>query len=211
MKHITKQTEPQIFSDWKAQANEDWQPSYGSLMNPEKAAVKDSLLSEQGALCCYCERRLIEADSHIEHFKPQEDFESEALDYENLLCSCQQVIEKGEPRHCGNLKDCWYDADLTISPLDPGCESRFAYTHDGRIEPAVETDQAAVKTIEHTGLSISKLNALREGAIEPFIDAELSTADMRRFVSGYLKTDSNGHFSEFYTTIRQLFGHYLST
>jgi uncharacterized protein (TIGR02646 family) len=208
MKYIEKQPEPPIFAEWKAQANAEWKPRYDDLRNPEKPALKKALMAEQGALCCYCERRLIESDSHIEHFKPQESFKDETLEYGNLLCSCQQELEKGEPRHCGNLKDKWYDAALTVSPLDPDCEARFAYTHDGRIHPAVATDEGASQTIKRLGLSIPKLNALRRSAIEPFIDDALTVDDMQQFVTGYLERDPGGHFNEFFTTIRHLFGHY---
>jgi len=31
VKHIIKGDEPKTFSDWKAKANEDWQPSYAVL------------------------------------------------------------------------------------------------------------------------------------------------------------------------------------
>jgi len=31
MKHIVKQGEPQVFTDWKALSNEDWQPTYDDL------------------------------------------------------------------------------------------------------------------------------------------------------------------------------------
>ena len=71
MKSIQKGIEPEIFTQWKALANEGWQPTYANLSGVEKQAVKQSLTSEQGYLCCYCERRLTDDDSHIEHFKPQ--------------------------------------------------------------------------------------------------------------------------------------------
>jgi len=210
MKHILKQAEPQEFIDWKAQENENWKPTYDNLQNPEKKIVKAALIQEQGGICCYCEGRLLEADSHIEHFKPQEKFEAEALEYSNMLCSCQQIIEKREPRHCGNLKDSWFEKELMISPLDPTCEERFMYHYDGRIEAMNSDDDAAHQTIRHIGLSINKLEALRKQAIAPFIEEDLSAEEMRSFVAGYLKPETNGYFCEFYTTIRQLFGEYLT-
>lgn len=206
MKHIVKQIEPPAFSDWKALANEDWQPDYAHLSGEIKRVLKEALMSEQGHICCYCERRLIDDDSHIEHFRPQSNPTVDPLDYYNLLCSCQNQIKKGEPRHCGNLKNGWFDSHLLVSPLDPGCENRFAFTGDGSIRAAADPDKAASKTIEKLGLDIPKLNALRAQAIEPFLDDELSHEEMRAFISGYLRKDTLGHFSEFWTTIRYLFG-----
>jgi len=206
MKYIGKTLEPQEFTDWKALANEDWQPTYDDLSGDPKKAVKDALMAEQGYLCCYCERRLTEPDSHIEHFQPQNDPGVDPLDFSNLLCSCQNQIKKGEPRHCGNLKDNWFDSDLLMSPLKPNCEDRFAFTGDGVIKPAADHDQVASVTITRLGLDIPKLNDLRAKAIEPFLAEGLSPEEMRAFVTGYLIRDTSGQFGEFWTTIRYLFG-----
>lgn len=119
MKYIQKGTEPLEFADWKALANEDWQPSYDSLSGSEKRAVKAALMKEQGFVCCYCERRLSDADSHIEHLRPQSMVGVDPLDFANMLCSCQNNLQPAEPRHCGNLKGHWYDANLLISPFGP--------------------------------------------------------------------------------------------
>lgn len=206
MKHIVKQNKPKEFTDWKVLANDDWQPTYDALSGKTKEAVKSALMAEQGHICCYCERRLTDEDSHIEHFRPQSDPAVDTLDYTNLLCSCQNQLKKGEPRHCGNLKDDWFDPILLVSPLDPACENRFAFTGDGRIKPAGDNDQAAAETIINLGLHIRKLKDLRSKAIEPFLDDSLSAQEMQAFVSGYLNNDASGRFSEFWTTIRYLFG-----
>ncbi len=209
MKYITKRDEPEVFSDWKALANEDWQPTFGNLAGEPKNAVKKALMAEQGYICCYCERQLTDDDSHIEHFRPQSDPTVDPLDFGNLLCSCQNQIKRGEPRHCGNLKDNWFDPYLVVSPLDADCEKRFAFTGDGVIKPATEDDQAASETITRLGLDIPKLNALRAKAIEPFLDEELTPEEIQSFVSGYLARDASGRFGEFWTTIRYLFGGFV--
>ncbi|NBO63970.1 MAG: TIGR02646 family protein [Acidobacteria bacterium] len=206
MKHIKKQDEPKELSDWKALANEDWQPSYDNLSGETKNAIKNALIAEQGAICSYCERRLTNNDSHIEHFMPQSHPAADPLDYGNLLCSCQNQIMNGEPRHCGNLKGDWFNQDLLVSPLDPDCEKRFAFTGDGEIKSLKDYDLAAAETIKKLGLDIPKLNALRANAIEPFLDDGLSHQDMQAFVSGYLNRDTSGQFGEFWTTIGYLFG-----
>jgi uncharacterized protein (TIGR02646 family) len=210
VKHIVKQAEPDAFKQWKALANPDWQPTYADLRGEPKQAVKHALMAEQGHICCYCERRLTENDSHIEHFMPQESGKL-TLDFSNLLCSCQNNVQTGEPRHCGNLKDHWFDSALLISPLKPDCEKRFAFTGDGGMQPADGTDQAAITTIEKLGLDIPKLRALRAKAIEPFLDEQLSTDELNRFVAGYLCKDSAGCFAEFWTTIQYLFSDQSAT
>lgn len=210
MKPIAKRQEPKQLSDWKGQADENWQPTYGDLRGEVKRSVKLALMAEQGCICCYCERRLTESDSHIEHCRPQSDSAVDALDYENMLCSCQDRIHRGEPRHCGNLKGDWFDERLLVSPLSADCGERFSFSGDGRIRPANPADEAACLTIERLGLGIPKLNALRRKAIEPFLDEGLSELEIKRFVSAYLQKDGQGMFGEFWGCIRHLFGEYAT-
>jgi len=97
MRKILKAVEPESVTQWKAQANDDWQPSYATLQNPQKRDLHLSLLNEQGHLCCYCGRRIGPEDSHVEHFRPQELFQTLELDYENLHASC--IRQKIQGRH----------------------------------------------------------------------------------------------------------------
>ena len=205
MKYINKGPEPNEFIQWKAQANEDWQPSYEGMPSDIKQPIVKALMKEQGYICCYCERRLEVGNCHLEHLQPQATGEKQ-LDYRNMLCSCQRNLQPGEPQHCGNLKGKWFDATLLVSPLDPECESQFRFTAAGEILPDTKDNQAARTTIAKLGLNIKKLQALRRNVIEPFLDQSLTTEDIKRFVAGYLQVDSEGKFSPFYTTIKYLFG-----
>jgi len=203
MKYIIKGSEPQELIDFKAKANPDWIPLYSNLDKPVKKAVKIALMEEQGYICCYCERRLTENDSHIEHFKPQSDASVDPLDFSNMLCSCQKNIRKGDPLHCGNSKGDWFDATLLISPFNPTCKDKFGFKGDGTIY-ALDNDNSAIKTIEKLSLDIGKLNSLRESAIEPFLDDSLSDEELSDFVNGYL-TQNDGQYEPFQTTIQHLF------
>ena len=69
MKHIVKQQEPEAFANWKALANNNWQPTYDTLSGETKKVVKSALMAEQGHICCYCERRLTEEDSQGNRMK----------------------------------------------------------------------------------------------------------------------------------------------
>lgn len=206
MKHIVKGDEPEDLSAWKALANDDWQPTFAVLANPQKKAVLDALKAEQGFICCYCERRLVVGDCHIEHFQPQSDDSVDGLDFGNMLCSCQDRLNKGDPRHCGNFKGNWFDDRLLVSPFDSDCEQRFSYTGDGEIHVSAEADAAAKETIAKLGLGIPKLNALRGEAISVFLDdIDLSDDEFRHFVDGYLQKNEQGEYGEFWTTIKYLF------
>lgn len=203
MKYIQKRQEPVEFTQWKAQASDDWKPDYDGMHSDIKNRVKKVLMEEQGYICCYCERRLEERDSHIEHLRPQDPYGDDQLNYQNMLCSCLQNTKPKEPLHCGTLRGNWYD-ERYISPLEPGCETRFEYTEAGEIKPRKD-DQAAETTIDKLGLNIDKLIALRYDAIKPFQDETLSSDELQQFVAGYLQPDNEGRFNPFYTTIRYLF------
>ena len=51
MKYIRKNLEPSSFSEWKAQENDDWKPTWENFQNPEKSDVHKELLKEQGYIC----------------------------------------------------------------------------------------------------------------------------------------------------------------
>lgn len=210
MKHITKGPEPEEFTDWKALANDNWQPTYGNLGGDEKTAVKKALMEDQGCICCYCERKLNDEDSHIEHVIPQSKNTSAALDFANMACSCQKPKTKGLPLHCGNKKDNWHEANFFISPFDHDCEECFVFTSDGHIYPAEHRNEAAKETISRLGLDIPKLVAMRADTIEPFLDENLTSEEFHAFVVGYLQKTAGGTFNEFWTTIKYLFARELA-
>ena len=207
MKYMVKGPEPQALSEWKASDNDNWHPTYDNLDRHTKSALQEALMFEQGYLCCYCERRLTPDNSHIEHFRPQSDESVDPLDFSNMLCSCQS---QGKALHCGHRKGDWFDDGLLISPLDKSCESRFSFAYDGHIMPASEGDTAAKETIERLGLDIGNLVESRAKVIEPFLDDALTEEDLKGFVSGYLQKDARGAYEEFWTTIRYLFGGYVT-
>lgn len=205
MKYIEKGDEPQSFTDWKDLANEDWKPTYDKLSGQEKKDTKNALMEEQGHICCYCERVLKYDDSHVEHLNPQCSSEEERLEFNNMLCSCQQTLKKGEPLHCGNSKG---DKIILITPLQNDCKSKFTYTEDGQIG---FVDEDTKETINYLKLDIDKLNDLREGIIDTFIYLDpieknelLSEEECRKYATKYLEL-SNGKYNPFYTTIEYLF------
>lgn len=173
-----------------------------------KEVIREHLLTEQGYICCYCERAIDVGDCHVEHLKPQNDFPQQVLDWDNLLCSCQLDLSKGEPRHCGNAKGSWYDAQLLVSPLDSGCELKFEFTLDGHIKP-VGDNAASEATIRHLALNSDKLQKLREAVIEPFIMDDISQAEMEVFIRHYLMKSGN-RFNAFHTTIKYLADEFMA-
>lgn len=199
MRYIQKGAEPKEFSDWKTLANNDWQPTYDNLSGNEKKAVYNSLLSEQGHICCYCERELLNKDFHIEHLNPQCSGTGDDLDYANLICSCLNQTAKGIPLHCGKLKD---DKLIPVHPLQQDCQSKFTYTAMGIIDGV---DQDAKDTIETLGLNIEKLTNMRKDAVAPFVTDDIDNSEFQAFVKGYITTSTQCKRNAFCSMIEYLF------
>lgn len=209
MKHIVKTQEPKAFTTWKlahpAAAYDDLNKRTNQ---PTKAALKQSLLQEQGYICCYCEREIDESSSHIEHFKPKDSHQPYTglqLEYTNLHASCNLYSTKTSPNICGVRKDNTYCNKL-ISPLEPDCASHFSYSLDGRISPASTGDERATYTIGLLGLDDAFLCLQRKAVIEIFLDEHLTADDIELLKNSYLTKKTDGHFNPFYTTIEYLFG-----
>jgi uncharacterized protein (TIGR02646 family) len=201
VRHIRKTNEPEVLKNFKAQANDDWQPSYELLRGKDKQQFHQHLIAEQGHICCYCGERIIGFDSHIEHFQPQTDYPHLELDYFNLLASCQQKIQPTEPRHCGMGKGDWFHTELLVSPLIADCEDFFEYPVDGQILPSRELEKsaAATETIDRLCLNIPKLQATRTGAIDsiyndPDLQLPLSDDEIDKLIHYYSYTDNDGKY-----------------
>lgn len=231
MKYIPKGHEPANFSEWKAQANENWQPTWDALRGSEKSDVHQALLQEQGYICCYCGMRIDLNISHIEHFKPRKHFPDLALDYSNFLSSCpgegqdnaESILQNPDPKqpethilgeHCGHQKASWYDSALTVSPQDPNCADHFRYTGLGEILPTADLalNAAAQETIKRLRLDHPKLEASRRSALQGIVailnDASISSAELQKLADAYEQIDSEGKYVRFCGAVSYLLRHY---
>jgi uncharacterized protein (TIGR02646 family) len=182
MKGIVKNQEPVEFTTWKAQANDDWKPSYDKLQNPEKAIVRRALVEEQGYLCAYCCEQI--EDSHkttvIEHHEPQSKNPDRALAYDNLFACCdgQKQNDKGLIFYCCDeeKKDQYEDPnDASVYLLKPTeknendrfvCEIALGYTPEGAMIAQDSPHQKRAEfTIEVLNLDIEELRRRRANAI----------------------------------------------
>lgn len=248
MKYIQKNPEPKNLSVWKTKKAEEFGETSRDSETAKriwrqfrrnvklKREIYDSLLQEQGFICCYCQRRIhrensettpdpLSAPSHIEHFQPKSIEPDRILDYSNLLVSCdgkQSNLEEeteieNKSMHCGHKKDEWYDEKLIISPLDRNCENYFYYTEDGQILAVEESDRkvAAETTINRLRLDIDKLREIRKKAIEDILDNvldpdRLNPEQIKALVRGFSQTNEKGEYSEFFGAIVYILKQYLN-
>lgn len=207
MRHVRKQAEPASFIAWKASGNAEWKPSYDNLRNPEKRALHHALLAEQGHTCCYCGRSTNEENSHIEHFKPQEAYEHDALDYGNLHASCLRTLGPGDPLHCGHGKGSEFNPGQVISPLDPTCESRFLYVgQSGAITAKDPGDDSAAHMVTLLKLDIPYLRELRSQVLQGYFPEEIlakaTDAQLQVLIADADLPDISGNQKSFAHVIR---------
>lgn len=169
MRLINKQTEPANFTSWKA---EHPTLTFATIDYPIKQELKNSLLTEQHHVCCYCENEIGVETSHVEHLLPQSAFPNAQLDYLNLMVSCEGGARKGNPaEHCGHKKK---SQILPISPLavsDPA--SNFIYAGDGKIYPNLDSNTSSKDTISILGLNARRLINMRKAAISVLLTEPL--------------------------------------
>ncbi len=211
MKRIIKSDEPRFFIDWKT---ENSPRTWEDLQNPEKNRLRKILVEDQGFICCYCNREIVnDHTTSIEHLLPQDrdKFPEKRFEFTNLLAACDGGT-RDQPRrmtHCDARKG---NKSLPITPLDDDCESRFRFIANGEII-ADGNDSNALQTIEILGLNIPKLRSNRRKAIEPYLDlldSEIETADEIYREIEFLNQKVDGKYAPFCTAIINILENLLS-
>lgn len=169
MRQIQKRIEPQSLTQWRAANQVDPNFGYDLIDTDLRAEVRKTLVLEQGALCAYTGRRIGDDSCHIEHLKPQDQCaRGEDVAYSNLVACVPAPNVPGLP-YGAHRKGSWPNAEqevLFVSPLGPGCETRFTFNLRGEISASSAADAAATETIKRLGLHHSQLNQLRKAAID---------------------------------------------
>lgn len=127
MKHIVKGKEPQSLLEHRLQPYADYD-NYR-----EKDELRESLLTEQGHICCYCMGRIVKNKMKIEHWQPQSSYPNLQLAYPNLLGACEgNQGGRKDLQHCDTKKG---ESEITINPTDPikKCDRLIKYSSNGRI------------------------------------------------------------------------------
>jgi uncharacterized protein (TIGR02646 family) len=209
---IVRSAEPSAFTTWKALGSPDWQPSWDNFQRPEKTEVLEALLRDQGFVCCYCEQRVdARGGSHIEHLQSRHAAPLLALEFSNLLASCQGDLPR-TPAHCGHLKG--YTA-LEVQPLMADCREFFIFDSAGGIRPSDDPARtlAARRAIETLGLDIQKLTASRRAAIDgalTLFEEGASDEEIRQLIDFIDSRNAEGQHTPFASAVVQVLTSYLA-
>lgn len=168
MRSITQFREPAELRKWKKENSKTPQNlSYKNIPGDVLERVKRSLLHEQKGLCAYSMQRLTGIDSfHIEHIEPQGHNPEKDINYSNMAACF--------PANGGDISH-GYGAPVKggaavkpnedfVSSHSKGCEKRFLFSWDGKIDPAPD-DICAQRTINLLNLNHSAIVELRQRAI----------------------------------------------
>ncbi len=136
MKQIIKNKEPRTLTEHRAKG--------GNYFNLHKNELRNSLLEEQGYICCYCMKRIpkklneqeIERhfpDCKIEHVKCQSVNPDLELNYDNLVMACNG--NHGFPRKMQTCDTFKGERDLSFNPAIsiPNIEDFIRFKANGEI------------------------------------------------------------------------------
>jgi uncharacterized protein (TIGR02646 family) len=168
MKQIVKNAEPNSLLQHRASQF----ANFNNIPLPTKEELRQSLLSEQGHICCYCMKRIPEHTSpymKVEHYKCQDNFGAFQLTYSNLFGAC--TGNEGQPKikqTCDTKKG---NSELTISPTStlPICETLFKYNAEGEISSI--TDNADINRQLNEVLNLN-MQTLKDGRREIYLQVQ---------------------------------------
>ena len=167
MKQIVKNQPPKSFIEF---CNKPFAIYDGSDF--PKDDLRQSLLSEQGHICCYCMKRIPEHSSpymKVEHYKCQDNFGALQLTYTNLFGAC--TGNEGQPKikqTCDTKKG---NVELTISPTStlPICETLFKYNAEGEIS-SINGDAEINRQLKDV-LNLN-MQTLKDGRSEIYLEVQ---------------------------------------
>ena len=193
MKYIQKEESPKDFEIWKekkknrrldlakitdltnAKLDKRWD-NLKSKVDIFKL-LRESLLKEQGFLCCYCQQRiLLELKTvAVEHLIARSEDGTLLFEYTNLLASClggkKEETEETDTKYCNQGRG---QTPLELSPLQKDCETFFDYieiedTDEWQIK-VVGLTEKATQVIDLLNLNTPKLRRLRGETLRPYLE-----------------------------------------
>jgi uncharacterized protein (TIGR02646 family) len=165
MRYIEKTNSPNFFEQEKQNLIDDsaWENLHC------KHELRSYLIEEQKRLCAYCERRIGDDNSHIEHIYPQSDNVTLRFEYNNLIASCngdqcepnlKDNFRPEDVNSCGHKKSNDMDKNLFLNPVEQqDIDEYFSYDKETCSILASEKNKPSSEyTIKLLGLDNPRLN-----------------------------------------------------
>ena len=152
MRGIIKGVEPASLTAHRQTPHCDY-GNYG-----DKEGLRQALVAEQRGICCYCMARIHSGHNamKVEHWRCQDRYPREQLNYSNLLGAC--LGGKGQPprlQHCHTRK---HNRNLQWNPAAPThhIETRVRYDSDGTIRSDDTAFNAELNEVLNLNLPLLK-------------------------------------------------------
>jgi len=185
MIYIKKNPPPTEFIGYVKTKGEDseYRPTFDTMPKEVKDGLRLSLLNEQGFLCAYCMKPLLNSNLvvKIEHYNPR-DRDNE-LDYNNLLAVCNGGEGQSyDSQTCDTHKG---DTVLHIDPQNNQHMDMIFYRHDGKICISDELLQNDLDNV--LNLNLGRLVAARRSALQAMQKKLYNKMRKKRAPKGYLE------------------------
>jgi uncharacterized protein (TIGR02646 family) len=190
MKQINKSQEPNSLVRHRASQHS----FFYNIPLQTKGELRQSLLIEQGHICCYCMKRIPEKiekdgilsyDMKVEHFQCQDNFPDLQLTYTNLFGAC--TGNEGKPKKLQTCDTKKGNDDLSINPISnaPNCETLFKYNADGEISSI--TDDEEINRQLNNVLNLN-MQSLKDGRREVYLQVQKKVeSESRQLANKQLK------------------------
>jgi uncharacterized protein (TIGR02646 family) len=167
MKKILKTPEPRSFTEHKTKKP----ASFDGLSLAAKDDLRNSLLNDQGNICCYCMKRIPEKDNKmkVEHFLPQSKFPKLQLKYTNLFGACLGNEGKPKEMHTCDTKKGHEELKISLISNSPSCELLYKINPEGRMS-SINDDEEYNRQINNI-LNLN-MQTLVEGRREVYLEVQ---------------------------------------
>ncbi|SEW45997.1 TIGR02646 family protein [Chitinophaga sp. YR573] len=184
MKQVIKIAEPTSLLQHRAKKHSN----FDNIPLETKEELRQSLLSEQGHICCYCMKRIPEKvekegrvsyDMKVEHFLCQDTHSELQLTYSNLHGAC--TGNEGKPKKLQTCDTKKANFELTVNPTSsrPNYEALFKYNPEGEISSINDNSEIDRQLNDILNLN---MQTLKDGRSEIYIEVqEKVRAESKRF------------------------------
>ena len=233
MKFIVKGEEPSRLRKWReAQKSTPQNLRYINIPTDALKHLRDALIEEQGCLCAYTMMRIskmrgghagrarpayeprFEHNGHIEHIGAQHSNAELQVSYRNMVyCHPGEAAARcAFGAHAKDGED--VSPENFVSPLNETCETRFAFTKDGKVAAADPDDIAAERTIYILNLNCSELAKARTRAITLLAMFQkgrraFSAGQAEKLLESFHVKDRQGRYPEFVIALTQVTEKYV--
>ncbi len=197
MIQINKEYEPSSLTNHRCQSYS----TFDNLPLEAKDELRQSLLKEQGYLCCYCMMRISVENMRVEHWHCQSSYHDEQLDYSNLMASCNgNEGHKKHDQHCDARKG---NHDLSHNPSNPDHDfvSLINYLGDGTIQSSNQEFDRELNEI--LNLNFARLKRNRKSVMEGVHEilrrkaGVVTTSHLKRLIRVWQEKDRDGKLKEY--------------